>query len=169
MGQCSNLLKEGEQFRLNNYLGKWYEIARLNTIPFQKGDCGTAEYSLNEAGNIRVLNKEKTTEKDVSIVGEATKTDDPFRFEIAFGDTIISKIFKGDYRVIDTDYKNISVVYSCFDYFFGKFYYAWILARTPEIDEVLMENALMELETKYGITRGEMRFNDHSKTLCGDH
>ena len=64
-GGCPNTFRPDASFALNDYLGKWYEIARHNSIPFQKGDCGTAEYSLNEAGNIKVLNKEKTPEKEV--------------------------------------------------------------------------------------------------------
>lgn len=167
-GGCPNTFRPGVEFKTEDYLGKWYEIARHKTIPFQKGDCGTAEYSLKDANSIGVLNKEKTPEKNVSIVGTATKTNDPFRFALRFGDSIISKVFTGDYRVASTDYKNYSIVYSCFDYFFGKFYYAWILSRTPVMEEAQLQSALLELE-KFGIKKDEMRFNDHSKALCGDH
>lgn len=39
------------------YIGKWYEIQKLPTT-FQKGECGTATYSLKGPGYIGVLNSE---------------------------------------------------------------------------------------------------------------
>lgn len=168
-GRCPNTFREGVAFNTNDYLGKWYEIARHNTIPFQKGDCGTATYSLKDENNITVLNKEKTPEKDVSITGNAEKTKDPFRFSLRFGESVLSKIFTGDYRVAETDYKTYAVVYSCFDYFFGKFYYAWILSRTAVLAPETLEKAYKTLES-FGITKEEMRVNKHNKELCGaDH
>lgn len=104
-GSCENTYKEGKQFQVNDYLGKWYEIAHHNSITFQRGECTTAEYSLNAAGNINVRNKEKVGDAYTGVEGEGFKTDDPFQFRISFGKSWISKVFKGDYRVVDTDYK----------------------------------------------------------------
>lgn len=42
---------------LLQYVGKWYEIQKLPTA-FQKGQCGTATYSLKGPGVIGVLNSE---------------------------------------------------------------------------------------------------------------
>lgn len=39
------------------YIGRWYEIQKLPTA-FQKGECGTATYSLKSPGVIGVLNRE---------------------------------------------------------------------------------------------------------------
>lgn len=39
------------------YVGKWYEIQKLPTA-FQKGECGTATYSLKAPGVVGVLNRE---------------------------------------------------------------------------------------------------------------
>lgn len=39
------------------YIGKWYEIQKLPTA-FQRGECGTATYSLKSPGVIGVLNRE---------------------------------------------------------------------------------------------------------------
>mgnify|MGYP001820417763 CR=1 FL=1 len=45
-----------EGFEVNRYLGKWYEIARLDHS-FERGlQNVTAEYSLREDGGIRVIN-----------------------------------------------------------------------------------------------------------------
>ena len=44
-------------FDVNRYLGKWYEIARLDHS-FERGlEQVTAEYSLRDDGGIRVLNR----------------------------------------------------------------------------------------------------------------
>src|SRR5210317_638547 len=44
-------------FDLEPYLGKWYEIARLDHS-FERGMSNvTAEYSLREAGGVRVINR----------------------------------------------------------------------------------------------------------------
>ena len=44
-------------FEVNRFLGKWYEVARLNH-PFERGLSNvTATYSLKKDGTIRVLNR----------------------------------------------------------------------------------------------------------------
>ena len=46
-----------EEFDLNKYLGRWYEIARLDHS-FERGlNRVTAEYSLRDDGGVRVINK----------------------------------------------------------------------------------------------------------------
>ena len=48
----------------------------------------------------------------------------------------------GDYRVLDTDYKNYAVVYSCTDIFgVAKVEMAWILSREQVLEERLMNKA----------------------------
>lgn len=44
-------------FNIDRYLGKWYEIARLD-FRFEKNmNHTTAEYSLNEDGTVQVVNR----------------------------------------------------------------------------------------------------------------
>lgn len=44
-------------FELNRYLGKWYEVARLNHS-FEEGlSQVSAEYSVNEDGSVKVINR----------------------------------------------------------------------------------------------------------------
>ena len=53
-----------KDFEVQKYLGKWYEIARLDHS-FERGlEQVTAEYSLREDGGIRVRNRGFSTEKD---------------------------------------------------------------------------------------------------------
>ena len=49
-------VKPVDHFTLDKYLGKWYEIARLDHS-FERGlSRVTAEYSLRDDGGVRVLN-----------------------------------------------------------------------------------------------------------------
>ncbi|ENH9207735.1 lipocalin family protein, partial [Vibrio vulnificus] len=50
-------VKPVDEFNLQNYLGKWYEIARLDHS-FEEGLTQvTAEYTLKDDGGVAVLNK----------------------------------------------------------------------------------------------------------------
>jgi apolipoprotein D and lipocalin family protein len=50
-------IKPVGHFNLEKYLGKWYEIARLDHS-FERGlSRVTAEYSLRDDGGVRVLNR----------------------------------------------------------------------------------------------------------------
>ena len=61
------------QFDKNRYLGKWYEIARLD-FKFEKDlNNTTADYSINSDGTIKVFNKGYNikTQKWKSVTGKA--------------------------------------------------------------------------------------------------
>ena len=56
---CASIPKNAkavDNFDVNKYLGTWYEIARFD-FRFEKDlDNASAQYSLNEKGNVDVLN-----------------------------------------------------------------------------------------------------------------
>ena len=48
----------------------------------------------------------------------------------------------GDYRVLDTDYSNYAVIYSCTDLLgVAKIEHVWILSRDVELEDRLMNHA----------------------------
>ena len=48
-----------DDFDLNRYIGRWFEMQREMNTPFQKGEHGTADYSIATAhAGIRVVNTE---------------------------------------------------------------------------------------------------------------
>ena len=54
-GSCARpTLKQ--DFDTDAYLGIWYELRRDKEIPFETGECVTAQYSLNDNGTVRVYN-----------------------------------------------------------------------------------------------------------------
>ncbi|MQW90926.1 hypothetical protein GFH30_02015 [Acinetobacter wanghuae] len=122
-------------FNLEQYLGTWYEIARL-PMKHQPEDSTdiSAVYSLNENGTVRVQNRclDENKQLDESI-GEATIVDaENGKLEVSFLPEGFRWIpfTKGDYWVlkIDANYQTVLV---------GEpnQKYLWLLHRSPNLDE----------------------------------
>jgi apolipoprotein D and lipocalin family protein len=120
-------------FELERYLGKWYEIARLDHS-FERGLTRvTAEYSLREDGGVRVVNRgfsaaqqdwDEAEGKAYFVEGE-----DQGYLKVSFFGP-----FYGSYVVFELDHE-------AYQYAFiagPDTSYLWLLARTPVVsDEVL--------------------------------
>ncbi|PNI24132.1 APOD isoform 3, partial [Pan troglodytes] len=121
-----------ENFDVNKYLGRWYEIEKIPTT-FENGRCIQANYSLMENGKIKVLNQELRADGTVNqIEGEATPVNltEPAKLEVKFSWFMPS----APYWILATDYENYALVYSCtsiIQLFHVDF--AWILARNPNL------------------------------------
>ena len=117
-------------FDVNRYLGKWYEIARLDHS-FERGlEKVTAEYSLRDDGGIKVINRGFNPESNKwkEVVGKAYFAADTNigRLKVSFFGP-----FYGGYNVIELDKKDYSYSMIC-----GPTKnYLWILARKPEMEE----------------------------------
>lgn len=130
-----------ENFDLSRYLGKWYELARIDHS-FEKGLQRTqAEYSLATNGSIHVVNRgfnPKRGEWKISH-GKAKPTMAP---DIAALKVSFFGPFYGGYNVValDDDYQWAMVIGSKLDYF-------WILSRQPSlpngVQDRLMHQAKM--------------------------
>ncbi len=102
---------------LRQYLGKWYEIARLPAW-FQKGCLqSTATYGLDESGQITVLNEclmKDGTRKSASGRASIVDRQSQAKLEVVF-DNWFSRIFpglvKGKYWIlyVDPGYRNAVV------------------------------------------------------------
>lgn len=123
-----------EDFELDRYLGKWYEIARLDHS-FERGmDRVTAQYSLKEDGTVRVLNRGFLTEKDAwkEAEGKArfVKEDDKGYLKVSFFGP-----FYGSYVVFELDKAG-------YEYAFisgPDTSYLWLLSRKPEVSQEVMD------------------------------
>jgi apolipoprotein D and lipocalin family protein len=127
---------------INQYLGKWYEIA---SIPqrFQKGcAASSAEYSLRDDGDITVLNSCRLEDGSIKKVrGRAWTTDDTnAKLKVRF-----FWPFSGDYWIIELaeDYSYAVVGHPDRDYL-------WILSRTAEISPALYDELMEKIEVKHG-------------------
>lgn len=123
-------------FDLNRYLGKWYEVARVENR-FERGLIKTtAEYTLNEDGTVNVLNRgvDEVSGRHKRASGTAK-----FVLEQDVGALKVSFFgpFYGGYNIValDEDYQWAIIVGSSPKYF-------WVLSRTPEVPAVLRERVL---------------------------
>ena len=123
-------------FDSTRYLGTWYEIARL-PHRFERGLTDvTARYSKNDDGTIKVVNRGWSASEDEwkESNGKArfTQTPDIGQLEVSFFGP-----FYGLYTVaeLDPNYGWAMVVGPGTDYF-------WILSRTPELDESIVERLI---------------------------
>ena len=123
-------------FDREKYLGRWYEIARLDFKYERNLDNVTADYSLNENGTIRVVNRGYDTVKKkwVDAKGKAK-----FRGDENVGKLKVSFFgpFYSGYNVIalDSAYRYALVA--------GKnLKYLWILSRDTRIPEEIRNNYL---------------------------
>ncbi len=131
-------------FELDRYLGKWYEIARLDH-KFERGLQGvTATYSLNENGSVKVSNSgvsTKTGKRD-DAVGKAKfiGSSDVAHLKVSFFGP-----FYGSYIVYELDKENYEyALVSGPDRS-----YMWVLSRTPQMDAKRYE-ALLKIAKENG-------------------
>ncbi|MGQ3012951.1 MAG: lipocalin family protein [Flavobacteriales bacterium] len=153
-------MPEGAQpvtdFRQEKYLGKWYEIARLD-FRFEKNlNNTTAEYSLNADGSIRVLNRGYNYRKQrrQQALGKAKPAgeDGEGRLKVSFFGP-----FYAPYNVIaiDPDYRYALVA--------GKnLRYLWFLSREKTMPEAVKEKYL-RIASELGYKTGELVWVQHSE------
>lgn len=131
-------LPEGVQpvkpFELERYLGKWYEIARLDHS-FERGlSSVTADYTLRPEGGIRVINRgySSAEQKWDEAEGRAffVKDSDTGYLKVSFFGP-----FYGSYVIfeLDQDYQYAFVSGPNRDYL-------WLLSRQPVISESLRQH-----------------------------
>lgn len=124
-------------FDPDRYLGKWYEIARLDHS-FERGLTRvTAEYSLRDDGGIEVINRGYDTRS-----GEWTQADGK-AFFVRGRDEGYLKVsffgpFYGAYVVFGIDRDGYQ-----YSYVAGPDRsYLWLLARTPTVEQAVLDGFL---------------------------
>ena len=128
-----------KDFELQRYLGKWYEIARLDHRFERDLTHVTAEYSLLPDGGVRVVNRGFDTQKKQwqEAEGKAYPVGDP-----ATGQLKVSFFgpFYGGYNIIELDSKDYS--YSLVSG--PNLSYLWILSRTPKLPQAVLDQLLQK-------------------------
>ena len=154
-------------FQVDQYLGKWYEMARSKSIRFEKGDDTTAEYGKLDDNKISVVNTEYLADGTKNWVsGYAVPAgDNPAHLLVTFGKNWFTKWFKGDYRVMETDYKEYAIVYSeTTILWLWSFKMAWILSRDPHISQDRVTELLNRLQQLTGLSPDSMRRTSHNRS-----
>lgn len=143
-------------FEVDRYLGKWYEIARLDHS-FERGlSRVTAEYSLREDGGLRVLNRgyseadgewEEAEGKAYFVEDERTA-----HLKVSFFGP-----FYGSYVVFELDQQGYQYAFISGP----DRSYLWLLARTPTISEELRQRFVDRAEA-LGFDTDSLIFVDQS-------
>ncbi|PFG58215.1 apolipoprotein D and lipocalin family protein [Vibrio sp. ES.051] len=122
-----------DNFDLQPYLGKWYEIARLDHS-FERGlSHVTAEYQRREDGGVRVINQGYSKEDQAWTQAEGKAY---FVEDENIGHLKVSFFgpFYSSYIVFELGEN--------YDYAFISGYnhdYLWLLSRTPTVDQAIVE------------------------------
>ncbi|RKS87219.1 apolipoprotein D and lipocalin family protein [Orbus hercynius] len=151
-------IKPISHFQPEQYLGKWYEIARLDNR-FEQGLINVyAHYSYRDDNGLKVINRGYNKQKDQwqESIGKAYFLDTP---NIAALKVSFFGPFYGGYHVvkIDPNYQVALVVGSTNRYL-------WILARTPSIsDKIKTEYIQMAKSLGFDISKlnFDIQTNEH--------
>jgi len=144
-----------DNFEVDRYLGRWYEIARLDHS-FERGlEQVNAEYSLRPDGGIKVVNRGFNTEEQTWKEAEGKAY---FVGNTSEGHLKVSFFgpFYSSYVIFELDQQN-------YDYAFvsgPNTSYLWLLARTPEIDESKKQDFVSRAKN-LGFNTDELIWVDH--------
>lgn len=123
-----------EDFDVNRYMGKWYEIARLDHSFERNKHKVTAEYSIRDDGGVKVVNRGFSTTENTWSESEGkayfVEGKDSGYLKVSFFGP-----FYGTYVVFELDKENYQYAYVSGP----DKSYLWLLARTPNVDEVLID------------------------------
>jgi apolipoprotein D and lipocalin family protein len=148
-------VKPVENFELEKYLGKWYEIARLDHS-FERGlSRVTSDYSMRSDGGVKVVNRGYSAEKGSWRVAEGkayfVKEPDLGYLKVSFFGP-----FYGAYVVLELDQEGYQ--YSLVSG--PDKNYLWILARSPAIKENI-KNMLIAKAKALGFETNRLIYVKH--------
>lgn len=142
------------EFEVSKYLGKWYEIARLDHS-FERGlSKVSAEYKLRDDGGIDVINRGYSEEDEEwqTAHGKAYFVEEPDQgylkvsfFGPFYGSYIIFTLDKEGYEYAFVSGPNLS--------------YLWLLSRAPKVDQQVI-NDFTEQAKALGFNTKELIFVD---------
>lgn len=136
-----------EHVDLKRYVGLWYEIALIpNRFQKQCVRGTTARYTIQEDGNIEVLNSCITEDGSVDQAKGLAKVEDKesnARLKVNFFRLLGFRLFWGDYWIIglgdDYEYAIVGT---------PDRKYGWVLSRSPKIAPELRDSIFEQLEAQ---------------------
>lgn len=144
-----------ENFRLDDYLGKWYEIARLDHS-FERGlSRVSAEYTLRDDGGVKVVNRGYSANdgkwKEVEGKAYFVQSPDQGYLKVSFFGP-----FYGSYIVFELDHEQYQYALVSGP----NTSYLWILARTPKLSDGI-RNELVKKAAARGFDTNALIFVEH--------
>lgn len=143
----------------NRYLGRWYEIARLNHRFERDLEAVTATYTLRDDGRIGVANRGFNIEDEdwEMVTASAEFLGDPTvgRLKVKF-----FGLFVGGYNIVYLDKENYQYVIVCGD----NRNVMWILARTPTLDKTTQDRLVAKAQSM-GFAVNELIWVDQARNI----
>lgn len=158
ISSCTGLpdnVKPVEEFELSRYLGKWYEIARLDHS-FERGlNQVSAEYSMLDDGGVKVVNRGYDFDKGEwkEALGKAyfVSSTDTGHLKVSFFGP-----FYSSYVVFELDRQNYQYAFIS-----GPNHdYLWLLSRTPKVSAELITK-FKRLAKQQGFDTAELIYVEH--------
>ncbi|CRK96694.1 CLUMA_CG009968, isoform A [Clunio marinus] len=154
-------------FQVSPFMGVWYQIGRYDTQTNYV--CVTSRYSLNNDGSIHMSSTGFTSGGTFrQSTGQAQLTnpnENPLTGKLdvtGFGSGTTSAIF----WVMDTDYSDYAVVWSCRNISRGRSEeLAWVLARTPQTSEAVRQRYENAVHAS-GLVLDAIRLTNQDATFC---
>lgn len=143
-------------FKLDQYLGRWHEIARLDHS-FERGlSRVTANYTMRDDGGVRVVNRGYSASdnswKEAEGKAYFVRSPDLGYLKVSFFGP-----FYGSYVIFDLDHEHYLHALVCGP----DKSYLWILAREPVIGSDLKDR-LVKKAAFFGFDTDQLIFVDHS-------
>ena len=144
-------------FELERYLGKWYEIARLDHSFERNLLQVTADYSMRHDGGVEVVNQgfNQKSEKWKKVTGKAylIQKENVGSLKVSFFGP-----FYGGYHIIALDQQN----YSYAMVVGPSRSYLWILSRNKTLDSTILEE-LVDKAKQWGFETDKLIYVDHNR------
>ncbi|XP_050344001.1 apolipoprotein D-like [Nymphalis io] len=141
-------------FNVNRFLGSWYEAERYFTVAELGTRCVTTKYESTPEGRILVTNEitnsltgmKRVMEGSLQMIGREGEG----RMIIKY--PALSMPNDNEYSILDTDYDNYAVMWSCNGIGPVHIQNAWVLTRDRLAPSMVMQSAYAALE-RYKISR----------------
>ncbi len=145
-GEMPSHIKTVDGVNAQQYLGTWYEIARLDHRFERDLEQVTATYSLREDGGIKVLNRGFNTKKNAwsEAEGKAYFTEPAKQDGTFMGKLKVSFFgpFYGPYHIIALDKPQYNYVMIT-----SGQEYLWILSRTPQLTYPIKQELMAQAKS----------------------
>lgn len=153
LGWCPSVPVQ-QNFDIDRYLGHWYQKVRDIEIPYENGLCNTVDITKLSDNKMHISCTELVKGKKNTILITATCEDSIGQCSTQFFGISPNR----DYRIIMTDYNNVSIVYTCVGYFLFHIKYAWILTR--ELGKINIE-PYQNLLQEFGFDRTNLFYTNN--------